>query len=230
MAMAKDPSISLNRLALYINSKSARQREFLRQRKYPEEEFNLGTYHIESREAISQYLADGADDTAIIHKSIQSLTQLAPPKVGTQRRVNANIDVLERFLELLDKIDFKGGNPSLGQHNPPKLKVHNLPISVHPDIILSGEGPKGKKYIGAIKLQLSRANAFDSDMAGHVSAVLQEYCKEYFAHNGEIVYAPYCQVIDVGSSNVFSGVKSTAQRLRDIDAACHTIVDLWPSI
>jgi hypothetical protein len=148
MAVAKDPSISLNRLALYINSKSARQREILRQRKYPEEEFNLGTYHIESREAISQYLAEGADDTSTIHKRIQNLTQLAPTKVGTQRRVNSNIDVLERFLELLDKIDFKGGSPSLGQQNPPKLKIHNLPISVHPDIVLKGDGPKGKKYIG----------------------------------------------------------------------------------
>jgi hypothetical protein len=224
------PKYLFKPLALYINSKSARQREILRQRKYPEEEFSLSTYHIELREVISQYLSHGADNTLIIHKRIQSLTQLAPSKIGTQRRTNANIDVLEWFLEMLDQIDFKGGAPLFGKHNPPKLTIHNLPVNVHPDIVLRGDGPKGKKYIGALKLQLSKANAFDSDMAGYVSTILQEYCKIHLASDDEIIHAPYYRVIDVGSMKVFDGVKSVAQRLKDVDAACHNIVALWPSI
>jgi hypothetical protein len=131
---------------------------------------------------------------------------------------------------MLDKIDFKGGIPTLGHHNPPKLKVHNLPVSVRPDIILSGTGKKDKKYIGAIKLQLSMSNAFDDEMSGYVSAVLQGYCKVYMSADEAIVYAPYCQIIDVGSSNVFEGVKSITSRLKEVDAACHNIIDLWPSI
>jgi hypothetical protein len=39
--MVKDASISLNRLALYINSKSLKQREILHQRKYPDPDLML---------------------------------------------------------------------------------------------------------------------------------------------------------------------------------------------
>jgi hypothetical protein len=197
--MPNPPSISLNRFALYINSKSSRQREILYQRKYPDPDFNPGMYHAESRDAISKYLADGADDLSIIHNKIQNLKQIATDKVGTQRRINSNIDVLEKFLDMLDKLDFKGAIPSLGAHNPQKLTIHNLPVSVRPEIILRGDGPKGKKYIGAMKLQLSSANAFDAEMAAYASAALQTYCGNFLTTDGELVYPPYCQIIDVGS-------------------------------
>ncbi len=41
---------------------------------------------------------------------------------------------------------------------------------------------------------------------------------------------PLCCVIDVGSKKMYPGVKSTAQRLKDIQAACQNVATLWPSI
>jgi hypothetical protein len=228
--MPKSPTITINRLAIYINSKSAKQRDILHERKYPDPEFNMGQYHSDSRNAISQYLADGADDTNGLHNTIKQLKQSSTPKVGAQRRINSNIDVLEKFLDMLDSVDFAGGEPALGQHSPSKLTVHNVQISVRPEIVLRGAGPKGKKYVGAMKLQLSNSNAFTEEMAGYASAVIQEYCKTFLCSEDEIVHAPYCQIVDVGSKIVFPGVKSTTARLKDVNAACHNIVDLWPSI
>ena len=60
--MITQPSISVNKLAEYMESKAARQRKILADRKYPDPEFKLGTYHREAGEAVAQYLCDGAVD------------------------------------------------------------------------------------------------------------------------------------------------------------------------
>jgi hypothetical protein len=36
--------------------------------------------------------------------------------------------------------------------------------------------------------------------------------------------------IHEGSGDIFAGVKAITQRMKDVDAACHNIVDLWPHI
>ena len=202
---------------------------------YPENvqgdpDFNVGMYHREASEAVASYLANGAIDATPINQRVQALAQLAPDKIGTARRVNANIDALERFSEMLDDIDLLGAEPTLAPHAPPKLTYHNVNISVRPEIILRGEGAKGKKFVGAIKLHFSKTHPHSKESAGYVSAVVQEFCSLHVAGEAETVHPGYCQVIDVASGNVFPGVKATAQRLKDIAAECQNIAGLWPTI
>jgi len=228
--MVADPSISVNQLAVYMNSKAAKKREILHQRKYPDDDFSPGIFHRESRDEISIYLSDGAVDPSGLHKRLKILSQTVAPKVGTQRRLNANIDSMERFLEMLDQIDLSGINVTLGHNNPPKITCHNVKISVRPDLILRGVDKKGRPLKGAIKLQLSKAGAFDEDMAKTVSAVVQHYLADHGNSGEEIIYAPYCQVVDVASGTVFPGVKAITQRMKDVAAECQNIAAIWPTI
>lgn len=228
--MIKDPVISVNKLAEYIVSRAARQRNILSQRKYPDPDFNVGMYHREASEAIQKYVAEGAIDPAPIEKVLQVLNQMAPDKIGTIRRINSNATRLEQFLEMLDDLDLKDGTPSMGDHSPERLRIRNVDISVRPEIIIRGIGPKDKKLVGAMKLQMTASTKFDEEAAGYVSAAVQEFCKQYVADDDETVYAPYCQVIDVGNGIIHAGVKSTTQRMKDIEAECQNIFDLWPSI
>lgn len=99
--MISSPSISVNKLAEYIVSRGARQRKILRDRKYPDEDFNIGMYHREAAEAAAQYIAHGAIDPEPLTRQLRILSQMTPEKVGTARRINANIDALERFSEML---------------------------------------------------------------------------------------------------------------------------------
>ena len=131
---------------------------------------------------------------------------------------------------MLDDIDLLGADASAGHHNPPYLTYWNVNISVRPEIILRGTGPKGKSYLGAIKLHFSKTHPLTEEAAGYVSAVVQEFCKLHLANDAEVINAAYCQVIDVGCSRVFKGVKSTAQRMKDIAAECQNIAGLWPTI
>ncbi len=228
--MLEQPRISVNKLAEYMGSKAARQRKIIHDRKYPDEDFNFGMYHREAAEAVSRYLADGAIDPAPLDAQIAALLQLTPEKVGTARRINANVDALERFSNMLDDVDLQGADATLGEHAPQKLKYHNVEISVRPEIILRGQGPKGKKLVGAIKVHFSKSSPMNEDSAGYVSAVVQEFCRLHIANDDETVFPGYCQVIDVASGTVFPGVKSIKRRMVDVAAECQNIAALWPTI
>lgn len=229
MAKINVPSISVNKLGEYIVSKGNRQREILKDRKYPATENFKGMYHKEASDAVAQCLASGLEDLSSLARTRRVLEQKTPEKIGTQRRINSNIDALEAFDALLDTIDFFGGTPEHGAHNPPKLVRHGVHISVRPEIILRGTGKSGKKLLGAVKVHFSKTRPLNEESAGYVSAVVQEFCRDFMIDD-EDVYAPYCFVIDLGSMSVYPGVKSTVQRLKDIDAECRNIPAIWNDI
>lgn len=224
------PELSVNKLAEYIVSKGARQRKLLKDRKYPDPDFQMGMFHREATEAVRKYLADGCIDASVAENQIAILKQQTPEKIGTIRRLNANIDALERFLDMLDDISLAGGDPQLGANSVQKLTFHGVKISVRPEIILRGVSPRGKKLVGAVKLHFTKSFPMTDESAGYVSAVLQEYCKAHVADDDEIVFPDYCKIIDIGCGKVFPGVKSTAARLKDINSECENIAALWPSI
>lgn len=221
------PHISVNKLAEFITAKAARQRQILRDQKFPQD-YKI-TYYNEATESISACLASNLENTSIIERTIQSLEQRSPEKIGTQRRIASNIDALETFQAMLDDIDFRDAMPSLGDHAPPRLSIQNIDVSVRPEIILSATGKSGATLVGAIKLHFPRTFALDADAGGFVSAILQEYAKTYLTNSGT-AFGQLCYVIDVGSKLVHPGVKATVSRMKEISANCRNIHAIWPTI
>jgi hypothetical protein len=229
--MAKDlankPRISVNKLAEFIDAKAARQRQILRDQKFPSE--YKGMYYKEAVEAISTCIASNLENTSIIERTIATLDQQNPDKIGTQRRIQSNIDALETFEAMLDDVDLRGAEPKLGEHTSPKLTIQNVEISVRPEIILTGTGKAKQLLKGALKLHFPRTFPLGDSGASYVSTLLQEYAKAHLINNGE-AHGPLCPVLDVGSKKIYAGTKSTLARMRDIQAACRNIAALWPSI
>ena len=228
--MAKSPNtnphISINKLAEFMSAKPARQRQILRDQKYPTD--FKGMYYKEATETISHAIASNLEDLDSIDKAIDILEQMSPEKIGTQRRIAANIDALETFRDMLDKVDITGATPIRGGISQPKLSLMGVEISVRPEIILKLQG-KTKQLIGAIKLHFPRTFPISDDSSGYLSAVLQEWAKIAMPDDGAVSGA-HCYVIDIGASRVYTGVKATANRMRDIEAVCENIAALWPTI
>lgn len=226
-AVNNNPRISVNKLAEFATAKSARQREILRDQKYPTD--YKGAYYREAEKAVAMALASSLEDLSPVENTIKVLEQQNPENIGTQRRILSNIDALQSFLAMLDDIDLPG-KPTLGaQTNVAKLTRHTVEISVRPEIILHGEGKSGVALCGAVKLHFPRTYSLSEEAAGLVSAVTQEWCKDKMSTNAT-VSGPYCCVIDIGAQKFYPGVKSTIARMRDVSAACETIRDLWAAI
>ena len=221
------PRISVNKLAEFIGAKAVRQRAILRDQKYPTD--YKGMYHREAAEAISSCISSSGEDTAVLDRAIARLEQLHSDSIGTQRRIAANIDAVETFRLMLDDVFPLLGSPSLGENSPSKLTVHNVAISVRPDIILRSNGRAGGQLLGGIKLHFPKTFPLNIESAATVSAVVQDWFKATMPDDGT-VSGPMCYVIDVGSKSVFKGSKSIVARLKEVKANCENIQALWPTI
>lgn len=220
------PRISLNKLCEFMTASPSRQRRIVRDQKYPSDFMRV--YYREAQEAVAHCIASGLEDFGRVERQIEILNQMTPDSIGTQRRITANIEALETFLQMVDTIDLAGAEPRLGENAPPRLAIRNVDVSVRPEVLLSGQGRNGR-LVGGIKLHFPRTNRLDERAAGYVSAVLQEWCSRNLADEGQ-VSGPMCYVIDIGSQRAYAGVRATAQRIRDIEDACATIHALWPTI
>lgn len=225
-ATNNQPRISLNKLAEFMTAKAARQRQIIRDQKYPTE--FKGMYYKEAVEAISSSLASNIEDLDVIDRTIRILEQTTTTKIGTQRRIDSNIDALENFRAMVDRVDLQGATPALAPHSAPKLTIHGVEISVRPEIILRGDGKSGP-LIGAMKLHFPRTFPVVGEPSGYLSAILQEWCRINLADDAK-PFGPYCFVIDVGASRQCDGVKATANRMKDVEAVCQNIAALWPTV
>lgn len=220
------PRISLNKLCEFMSATPPRQRRILKDQKFPNDFKRV--YYREAQDAVAHCIASNLENVAAIERQIEVLNQQNPDNIGTQRRIAANIDALEAFLEMADSIDLGGAEPRLGENAAPRLTVRNVDISVRPEIILRGEGRSGP-LVGALKLHFPKTNPLNENSAGYVSAVLQEWCATHLPDNGA-PHGPLCFVVDVGSRCSHAGVRSTVRRMRDIQEACETIAALWPTL
>jgi hypothetical protein len=220
------PRISLNKLCEFMTASIPRQRRIIKDQKFPSDFMRV--YYREAQEAVATCIASELEDTATVERQIDILNQQAPETVGTQRRLASNVDALEGFLTMLDAINLGGATPSLGANDAPKLIIRNVSVSVRPEIILRSENRNGP-IVGAMKIHFPKTNSLNEQAAGYVSAMLQEWCEVHMHDQGE-ASGPLCSVVDVGSQSFFEGVRSTRQRLRDLQDACETIAALWPTI
>ena len=221
------PRISVNKLAEFIDAKARRQRQILGDQKYPTD--FKGMYYREASEAISSYIASNMEKASILDRAIAILEQNQPEKIGTRRRIEANIDALESFQTMLDAIDLGGAIPRLGANSQPMITIQNVNVSIRPDIILHLIGKGGVPLVGAIKLHFPRTFSLAEAGEGIVSAVMQEWVKTALPDDGEPSGA-HCFAIDVGARRVGKGVKATVARLKDVQANCRNIMALWPTI
>jgi len=226
--MRNSPRISVNKLAEYIVSRGTRQRQILRDQKFPQD-FKV-TYYKEAEEAVSACIASNFEDLTSVQRAITLLEQRSPESVGLARRLSKNVDALETFASMLDEIDLKGGVPELGQRFPPKLSIQNVEVSVRPEIVLRGTGRGGRQLLGAMKVHFPRTFPLNQEAAGIISAIMQRYTRDCLARDGEEPYGPYCSVIDVGSRRFYEGVRATNQRMREVEAECRNIAAIWSSI
>ncbi|WP_188260839.1 hypothetical protein [Azospirillum tabaci] len=222
-----DPRMSINKLSEYIVAKAARQTRIIRDQKYPPP--YITTYYRDAQEVISQFIANGLSDQSILEKRIAVLDQKVPANTYEQRRNSGNIEAIDKFINIVDDINLFGATPKLAPQQSQSLRIRNVDISVRPEVILTGKNTKGKPTIGGVKLHFPSSSSLTTDCAGYISAGLQEYFRWFHIDDGAVDHR-ISFVIDVGSGTIHEGAKSVKQRMKDIEAACEQIANLWPTI
>jgi hypothetical protein len=217
----------VNKLGEYITSRAARQRSILYGQKFPAD--YVTPFYDDATEAIAQFISGGMVKPAILENRINNLGQVPVNTVWQQRRTLGNIEAIETFMGIMDALDLAGITCRLGSHSPPRMPIRNVDVSVRPEVILSRSAAKGSRRVGALKLHFPKTNPLSEESAGYVSAVAARFCDIHLSDEGT-ADPSLCFVLDLASARIYPGVKSTVQRLKDVDAACDQIFNLWDTI
>ena len=94
--------------------------------------------------------------------------------------------------------------------------AHLCSVSTYGIIPLRAHGETGYVRLGA-RIQ------------GSVSAVASRFCECYLMDDGT-ADSRLCFVLDLASAPLYPGVHSVRQRLKDAEAACEQIFNLWDTI
>ena len=217
----------MNKLGEYITSKAARQRNILYNQKFPPD--YVTPFYDDASEAISLFIAGEMESPAILESRIRLLEQSPTGTAWQQRRMLQNIEAIETFMGMID-LDLSGISCRLGSQSPPRLPIRNVEVSVRPEVVLSRSSAKGGgRLVGALKLHFPKTNPLSEEAAGYVSAVASRFCECNLVDEGT-VDSRLCFVLDLASARLYPGAQSVRQRLKDAEAACEQIFNLWDTI
>lgn len=219
------PRVSAHKLGLYTVADARERRAIVRDQMRPRE-FALLRY-AEAREAMVDHLMDERSDGSELFLFMEYMASgFAGSRFATQNAALC-IESLGCFLQRRDPDLFKELRRERGREDAPPLKMAGVLVDVQPDIIFRGENRNGKPVVGALKLHLSKNQPLDNDAGQNLATLLSTYLSQQVVRPGESILNRNCMVWDVFAQKRFAAPRSTANRMRMMEACCEEIAFRW---
>ena len=225
----ESPRLTVNTLGEYLVARPKRQRKILQQLKYPKENTFSASAYKEAREAIKSYFISGFEEEIIqnCNTALQSNLDSARSDYH-ENMLNSQIEALEAVLDS-DNIDdsfeyikYEGENE--------KMEIEGVEISVYPDLIVRSK-IRRQKYMGSMKIHLSKSGQINSDGGEYIAALLNKYTQEHIQiPNSFKLRSENSISYDVFSDSFVHCPNSCKRKLDDIVAGCQNIAAIWSTI
>ncbi|GGW58723.1 hypothetical protein DFQ11_101952 [Winogradskyella epiphytica] len=216
--------ISVNQLADFATGSEAKRRRIIRQQKVPNK-FRVSYYQLAKarmKKAIEKH-----GDLEPVFKGIEELISRKPEKQRQAIDRMVSIEAMARFVNL--KLPNLLCNIPHEVIKNPEIKsiiINGVEIIISPDVIIRLE-LDGKKYLGAVKIHVSKNNVFDAVQSRYVSTLLYKYLKDGIAKQEEEVIEELCLSIDVFGDSVISVPKNIDTSIRDVFQLCEEVKTIW---
>jgi hypothetical protein len=221
----KEYQISVNQFGDFTKGSEATKRRIIRQQKNPP------TVMVARYALAKSRIKKAIERRGDINPILEGIEQLKKRKPETDWQINdrkVSLEAMERFVimklpnilkemdefEVLKKFEFKS------------FVFSGVNILVSPDIIVRGS-IGGKKYIGAVKLHVSKSGAFDVEQSKYVATCIYNYLKSMVKDEDLIVLPQLCFSLDVFADTIISAPKNIDYVNVRIAEYCKEIIKLW---
>jgi hypothetical protein len=221
----KEYQISVNQFAEFTKGSEAKKKSIIRQQKNPP------TVMVARYALAKARIKKAIERRGDINPILEGIEQLKSKKPETDWQVNdrkVSLEAMERFVrmklpeilkdmddfEILKKFEFKS------------FIFSGVNILVSPDVIVRGS-INGKKYIGALKLHVSKSGAFDPEQSKYVATCIYNYLKSMVRDEDVIVLPQLCFSLDVFADTIISAPSNINYINIKIDEYCKQIIKLW---
>lgn len=216
--------ISINPLVDFSKGTESKKRRIIKDSKNPPI-LRVGWYQT-PRACIKKSLSENGNSEPII----QGLEKLKSRIVSKPQQINNRLSSLEAMRKFLNvDIPWVLKNHDLTLIKKRKIKstyIHGVEVLVSPDIVFTMDY-NGEKYIGGVKIHLSKGNIFDLQESKMVATVLHKHISEIAPKYNAIPLTDICFSIDVFGERIVSASKKPKKILSKIGEICEEVKQFW---
>ncbi|CAM3757242.1 hypothetical protein FLSA109164_13085 [Flavobacterium saliperosum] len=217
-------SISLNQLADFSQGSDAKKRNIIKQQKTPNS-FKIAFYQM-PRARFKKAIANKGD----IQPILDGMEELKRKTLTKKRQVSdrmVSLEAMQRFCglqipNLLKEYEYS----VLKKVESKSIFVNGVEVIVSPDLIIEIV-IDNVKYLGAVKIHISKGNTFDRRQQVYIACALNKYLETEVAKNGEIVLPELCISIDVFGDGIVASPQNISNRMKDIEVICEEVKQMW---
>lgn len=222
----KKPKISANKLSEYIyESSPTRRNTILKDQKYPQG-FVVTRYN-GAKKSILDFFVHGKGNKEKIEAEIKHLILKSYSTPFQKQDNELSIKALEIFVNSKIPFDLNKHNTSRFGSNLNKILIEGVEVSVHPDILIQGS-IRGKEFIGAIKIHISKSHPLNENSGKSVATLIDKFLETHYP--GQKINRNFCISIDIFTGKYFTAPPSYISLRKNIEAACREIYLLWKDL
>lgn len=222
--MKRNYIISINQFADFSKATDAKKRRIIKQQKEPNK-FMVAYYQL--AKARMRKVIEKNGDLEPILEGIQELILRKPEKPRQANDRMVSLEAMKRFINLrLPDLLCNVPHEVVKKVKIKSIILNGVEIIISPDVIIRLE-LDGKKYIGAVKIHISKNNVFDNEQSRYISSLIFKYLKDVIAKEGEEVLEELCLSIDVFGDKVISVPKNVPNTLKNIEVICEEVKSIW---
>ncbi len=219
------PQISLNLLGEFMVASFVRRRSILKHAKYPAD--FIGARYDPAQKAAARYLSDLARDPERLKGDIEAdLAAKASKSKWFADRQKLCEQAVSCILALEGALKLDGLDIVLGNNPTHRLEIGGVDVTVMPDLIVQGKGPK----FGALKFRYVKTKPITDKWAAYCATLLHQFVEERLSGPDGAVDRRRCNFVDVFAGRVHEAPTNFKELRKDVEAACWHIKELWPSV
>lgn len=216
--------ISINPLIDFFKGTESKKKRVIRSQKEPS--IIMVGWHQTSRASIKKSLSLNGDRAPIIEGSNRLKTKVAEKPRQIQNKF-VSLEGMQKYLNIEIPEMLKNHNLTIIKKRPIKSTfINSVEITVSPDIVFTIQY-NGKKYIGGVKIHLSKGNIFDNQELKIVATILHKHISEIADEYDAIPLPEICYSMDVFGERIVSSPEKPERLLLQIGNICEEVKRFW---
>lgn len=216
--------MSVNKLIEYISAKPARQRTLLEEQKRPKT--FQANYYREATEAACQVLRSRLTEESIAAAAAVARQLRARPAASDweQTKHSTNADAIDAFLSSVKGLPPFAGYRDVETQVRGTVSIAGVEVSLRPDGVFTGDDGD----LGLLKLYFSKNRRLADDEGKYIAAMIYEYSADVGLEG--VPVRKHTVALDVFHGRVAVAPQHYKRLIKDVEAACATIAQVWPTL
>lgn len=216
--------ISINPLVTFSKGTDSKKRRIIRDQKNPSV-IRVGWYQT-PRACIKKSISQNGNNNEII-KGLERLKDRVVEKPRQIQNKDVSIQAMKKYLNIELPEILKNHNLNIIKKRETKSTwINRVEIVVSPDVVFTLDYGK-KRYIGGVKIHLSKGDIFDLNESKMVATILNKHISEIAKKYNAIPLPEICLSIDVFGQRIISSSKKPKRILKEVENICNEVKQIW---